>query len=72
MSFIRSLKSTKKPMRCAKCGRDCTDEYYILDIKCIKDGQLYLADENRGVTVLCDDCYLSLLHGIGKADSREF
>lgn len=44
-------------MECKWCGRTCTEEYYILDIKRVKDGELYISTVVSNPIILCDDCY---------------
>lgn len=44
-------------MNCKWCGKDCTEHYYILDIKRIMDGELYISTVVPNPIILCDDCY---------------
>lgn len=46
-------------MRCAKCGKNCTDDWFSMSFERVKDGQLYVPNNNR--VILCKDCYGKLV-----------
>lgn len=46
-------------MNCKWCGAECTEDYFVLDIKRIKDAELFIPSLLPSI-VLCFDCYEKL------------
>lgn len=54
--------------RCQWCGNQCNNDFIILDIKSIKDGDLYIPSLGSPI-VLCWDCYEKLRESINNLNS---
>lgn len=54
-------------MDCKWCGKKCTDDYFILDLKRIQDSEMYVPSLLPSI-ILCYDCYEKLRARVSELD----
>ena len=52
---------------CEWCGKDCSDDFFFIDLKRFKDGSMYIPSLLPTV-ILCLDCYEKLRETADRLD----